>query len=550
MIQELFKFIDCFGIQFSFYFEGKRKHSTSIGGILTTITLLLCIVSFIVSEFDNFKRKKPILYTYELPYSSSFNLESEKILIPFRIINLDQNSINKNLVINMFYNNKPLPLKLCNETDFEMQFNYYYLNESLNEFYCIEISEDQINSTVISSFNNSIKLEIHSNEKIIYNNINGYGIEIYLPTLKLLPKSYKYPFYILFTHYIYFFNKFSYKVDNIFIQKNIFIEDNGLIFKNNKKYSVLSCSNTNSDFYYKDNNTTILYSSNIKLESIIKYNEKSFKKLLTMFSNSFPLFYIIFWIFQHISHVIKLSEEKRKIFESMFENIVEKDDKFALFAKKIEENNAKQKVDENKSESKNNFFDSHKNNNLSINKKNEDGTHNLSSIHINRNFPHSSKDDFRIFLNDKVTPNCVNWKNSEKIVPSFVLPKAHRLLNLNPIKKSIKKQEKKLLFPYKFYLLSIFCKNITKISIENLNHIKCLNKNLKKFFNLNNYIGHFLDLNSYIILQREFNILKEKLFNKKHFSLLENYTKININDCLEIRRLMECVDAKKETHIF
>ena len=550
MIQELFRFIDCFGIQFSFYIDGNRKHYTQIGGILTAITFLTCIVSFTVFELDELKRKKPILYEYELPYSNTFNHESEKILVPFRVINIGQNLINENMVINLFYNNKSIPLKLCSETEFEAQSINYYLINNLNELYCIEITETQINKTINSFFSNDVKLEINSNENIINNNINDYGIEIFLPKIKLAPKNYKYPFYILFKHYVYFFNKLSYKIDNLFIQKNIFIDDNSLIFKHKKNYSTLSYNNIYSDSYYKDENITLLYSLNIKLESLIKYNERSFMKLQNMVSDSFPIFFLIFWIFHHISKIFKLSEEKKKIFESMFENIVEKDDKFALFAKKIEKDNIKQRLEEERSESKNIFFDNqNKSHILSLNKRNEDITNN-TSIFLNRRFPHSSKDDFPVFMNDNISINCIRLKNSDKVLPSFALPNAFRQLNLNPIQIPNKKYEKKLLFPYKFYLIPVFCKNITKIVVENLNRFKCLNKNLKKFLKLNNYIGHFFDLGSYIILQREFNIIKEKLFNKKHFSLVEHYSKININDYLEFKRLMECVDTKKETHIF
>ena len=573
MTQELLKFIDCFGIQFGFYLDGKSKYYSTIGGILTMIAFLISIISFFIFKCDDFKRKNPILYSYELPYSNKYNQESEKILIPFRIISIDHNLINKDIFISIFSNNKSYPSKLCNKTELEIRFNNYYLNSNLDKLYCIEITEIQINSTIDSNLSNTIKLEVNSNE-----NINDYGIEIFLPTIKTLPKNYKNPFYIFFKHYIYFFNLLTYKADNLFLQKNIFINDNGWINKNVKNTSVISYNSIKSDFNIKENNSTLLYSLNIKLESFIKYNERSFNKLQKILSDSFPLFYAFFWIFHCISRAFKLSEEKKKIFESMFENLVEKKDKLTLFAKKVEENNKKKIAEEDRSVSKINFFDDHHSNILSINNKREEGMDNTNIIlkRMNYNRPRKRIDSAYLRRNNEfknnitplsiklnslskdVSPSNVNKnpdntkfsKNSVNIISCNASLLIHKQQDLIPIKMMDKKYEKKLLFPYKFYLLSIFCKNTIKISSEKLKFNKCWNKKLRQFIKLNDYIGHFLDLESYIILQREFNILKEKLFNKKHFSLIEYYAKININDHLEVKRLLECVDTKKDTHIF
>ena len=79
-------------------------------------------------------------------------------------------------------------------------------------------------------------------------------------------------------------------------------------------------------------------------------------KLQNMLADCFPLFYLFFWIFQRISKVFKLSQEKRKIFESMFENLIEKENKFALFANKIEENDKIKIVEEDRSGSKQIFL--------------------------------------------------------------------------------------------------------------------------------------------------------------------------------------------------
>ena len=81
---------------------------------------------------------------------------------------------------------------------------------------------------------------------------------------------------------------------------------------------------------------------------------------------------------------------------------------------------------------------------------------------------------------------------------------------------------KKKLFPYKYYLCSIFMKNIgvSKKSIfftEN-------------FVVVYNFICQLIDISSYLMLQKEFEILKNTFISSKYKTVIESSKKININD--------------------
>ena len=66
---------------------------------------------------------------------------------------------------------------------------------------------------------------------------------------------------------------------------------------------------------------------------------------------------------------------------------------------------------------------------------------------------------------------------------------------------------RKQLFPFKYYLFSIFIKNID-ISKESIFLIK-------KFVAVYNFICHLFDISSYLILQREISNFKKYINNKK-----------------------------------
>ena len=95
----------------------------------------------------------------------------------------------------------------------------------------------------------------------------------------------------------------------------------------------------------------------------------------------------------------------------------------------------------------------------------------------------------------------------------------------------------KKLFPYKYYLCTIFIKNID------------LSKNstffTKKFIVVYNFICQLFDISSYLILQKEFQIMKNTIMIGKYGDIFENRTKINVNDRSFNNEMKECIDSQK-----
>ena len=96
---------------------------------------------------------------------------------------------------------------------------------------------------------------------------------------------------------------------------------------------------------------------------------------------------------------------------------------------------------------------------------------------------------------------------------------------------------KKKLFPYKYYLCSIFIKNID------------LNKNnyffTKKFIAVYYFVCQLFDISSYLIMQREFQIMKNTIMIGKYKDILENKAKINVNEHSFNIDMKECLDYHK-----
>ncbi len=139
-------------------------------------------------------------------------------------------------------------------------------------------------------------------------------------------------------------------------------------------------------------------------------------------------------------------------------------------------------------------------------------------------------------------------KNELKKTPSSVFDNSKNKLNKDSFNvipmlnhKSFNKEtkpniKKKLLFPFRYYFFSIFIKNI-KVE-KNSIFIS------KKFYEVYCFIGSLLDISSYLLLQREFNVLKNSVFHENELEVIEK-KKINVGSRLYNKEIENCIRRRK-----
>ena len=96
---------------------------------------------------------------------------------------------------------------------------------------------------------------------------------------------------------------------------------------------------------------------------------------------------------------------------------------------------------------------------------------------------------------------------------------------------------KKSLFPFKYYLCSIFIKNFDPK--KNYCFLS------KKFIVVYDFICQLYDISSYLILQREFQIMKNSVLEKEQRNILEKSQKVNVSDRSFQYEMNECLNKKK-----
>ena len=162
----------------------------------------------------------------------------------------------------------------------------------------------------------------------------------------------------------------------------------------------------------------------------------------------------------------------------------------------------------NRSVNSNFFFDDDKSLNNKLN-QNFNLFHKNNDLFSPINNNHNNKNDNRSVNNVKTPPNI----------------------------KSKTQYIKKKLFPYKYYLCSIFIKNID-ISKRPFFFTK-------KFSAVYTFICQLFDISSYLILQREFQTMKNTVIEEKQRNIIEKGQKINFNATSFHVNMKECLDSKK-----
>ena len=618
IVTEILKYLDAFGTTFSFYTERNRKFYTTLGGILTLLSIFFSLMIFIYINIDDIFHNTPISTTSTKRENyRNIKFGEEKIWIAWRITDFGGKTINhtgifypiiyyykgirNHSIEGIEFSDEIINYKLCNETSMANNANQYMLNLELDKLYCIDMEDLNMGGSWDSDFLNYVEFDIYNcrgginynpknencttYEKII--EIAGkddcFDFEMYYPVVHYQPMNKTTPIFVKYTSYFYHLSRFSNKIDRIYLQQHILKDDLGWITKNEKLYSYWGSVSLNGDSYTTGNQTDLrnegstsrLYSFNIYLKSDIIYYNRAYKKFFLVIANGLPIVNVVLTIFKIITKIFKISSGNKKLTELLFENLQRKKiirfDELKFKYLRLNQNNSENNnllknlvSNANKTRHKsskdlsiaqlncndsvkNVVFQSYsrsKNSNDNPNYKKElfQDSNNQVSDYNNRKANKFLNDSFIISSpvnNDDKNKNTKGKKNSPQIIICKVNSKKNDNNNCNnsQILNTKSSYVKMTLFPYKYYLCSIFIKNID-ISKKPIFFTK-------KFISVYNFICQLFDISSYLILQREFEIMKNNIMLGKDKDILENRQKINVNDQFFNIKMKECLDSQK-----
>ena len=490
--------------------------------------------------------------------------------------------------------------RLCNETSMVNNTDYFVIDIELDQLYCIDMEDLIIGGSWDSDFlylitfdlygcKNGIDYDENNTNCTTYDTIfeiaginNCLDFEIYYPVVDYQPMNKTTPIFIEYINYFYHLSRFSNKIDRLYLQQHILRDDKGWILKNEEIYSRWGSVALNGDSYATGNkkdlmnegSTSRFYSFNIYLKPDIIYYNRSYKKIHLIIADGLPIINIIFIIFRFIAKIFKISSINQKLTELLFENLKVKKTPLKINKNMLNIDNHSNIIKSNNQMS-NNDIGSNKNNNdfssvqyLDSKKKilfqNNDKDNNMSNYSRNANIQIVNNNYKGKEINRSVNSNLIN--EDDKSIKNININFKEYLCNkkdninfdanlkndFNPQKNDISKTNsiiippnnkyktkylKKKLFPYKYYLCSIFIKNG---DISNISFFFT-----KKFIVVYNFICQLFDISSYLILQREFQTMKNTIIEEKERNIIEKGQKINVNESSFNMNMKECLDDKK-----
>ena len=548
---------DLYGGDFHWYIGFKPKYYTYYGGIFSIISLISILFIFLFFGYNDFKRKNPNSNTSTVPPLGYKNIKfgKEKLYLPWRIIDYDENAINISGIIYpkiFYFTVQPdnitgelitkfnfVGYKLCNETSMKDLGEEYIIDIPIDTLYCIDMEDLNVGGSWNSDFLNFIRFDLYMCEDGIDYNLTDskctnyddlekvYGkgdsvfFELLYPVIQFQPTSLKVPILILYKTYYYILNKFSNKLDRMYLQEHVFEDEQSWIFNNPNNISYWGVSSINGESYILGDkdvlrfaSTSKLYTLNMYFELGIIYYTRKYKKLYEILGEIFPIISAVCSFFSFISRIINDIGITKSLNEYIIgydsnkytKNLLNKN-KSTKHLKKYGDITFNNDVKNNRITNTINFF------------KNKDidtrGKHSNKIVPISKNLDESSK----IFCNQNninININAHRKKSFKKNNPTIIGKSEHNNIPKN-------KKEK---YPLHYYFFGYIYTRVNKKKKETKNFL-CFTE---KFYKSFTFYRHFIDISSYISLQKEFETFKKLINSKLNINEIDSDHNISKNN--------------------
>ena len=370
---------------------------------------------------------------------------------------------------------------------------------------------------------------------------NSLDINFYYPIVQFQPENVANPITVIYQQIFYHLSKYVNKIERLFLHEHVFTDDFGWILKNEINNSYWGLNSISGETYfngeendiYNEGSNSRAYSFNLYLEPGIIHHKRNYKKLYTIFSDNYPISYIIFIIMKTISVFFKKVENNKKMIELLFMNFKENPNEFEENLKKLKTKNLiNNNINENNSNRKKKLSTDIYINNIKNIFSSRITNKKINNLNLSNKNLVTNTQKRKSFELNSTNKNFILNENTNKINKSTDLClKKNFTNNSNNINYTT---NNKNIFPYKYYLFSIFIKDVNK-SKGNIF--------FSKFSKIYLFLCQLFDISTYFLLNREFNALKA-MYNEKNLNinLVESNIKENkyiksdfneINNCFE-----------------
>ena len=543
---------DFFGQRFHLYIGYKPKYYTYFGGIITLIAFISYILIFIFLGYDDLRRKNPISNTSTTPPSGYRNIKfgEQKIYLPWRIIDYDENPINitgkiyprifyftvhpDNVTGELITKYNLIDYKLCNETSMKNLGKEYIIDIPLETLYCIDMENLNVGGSWNSDFINFIRFDLYmckdgidynesnvectSYEKLenIYGNGESIFFELLYPIVQFQPTNLEIPILIVYKTHYYIINKYTNKLDRLYLQEYFFQDEKNWLINHPKNISYWGVNSMDGESYIKSNRDVLRFASSSKCYTLNIYFElgnvfftRKYKKIYEILGEAFPVMNVLYYIFELLARKLNEAHAAKKLNEYIMGYEIDKDKKNKIEIKNQNQNRRSKKMEDISSNNDNSQILIYKNK-----------THILKEAQSHKLISSSFEDASKMMMinqnynngngNMNIHTKTVARNHQEKIKQIYqIYDQRSKTSNKKPLDK----------YPLKYYFYGM-------VHMK-LNYTNTF-KGKGKFFGVTSnfvkayaYYRNIIDVTTYIKLVKEFELYKKFIMNKNETGKIE-----------------------------
>jgi hypothetical protein len=359
-MKDLIKYIDYFGVTFQFNTQKNKKYTSILGGILTTICLLLIITFGFLFGRDFYLKRNPKMneqMVFPLNYSEAFTLSPENIVVPWRLMDTNSQSVDfknkifplliyEKAIINstgthIIYN-EALPYSKCNSQNVKVNITSSY---KLDDYFCFDWSKGDYTfggywdgsyvdyfyialSTCENSLIFSKNIKCSSTEELynIFLDKNLLYFELLYPEVSVVPDNIDSPLITNYNSHFFNFSPKIFRFDRFYFNKVQISDDLGWIIENPRDRYLFSMSNINSDFTFfetsmfnKEGYGSIFYIATFYMKKSFKLYKRSFMKVQDLAALVGGFMKIVLFIGRLVSQIYNHISYDNFLFSQLYE---------------------------------------------------------------------------------------------------------------------------------------------------------------------------------------------------------------------------------------
>ena len=173
------------------------------------------------------------------------------------------------------------------------------------------------------------------------------------PIVQFQPTNLEIPILIVYKTHYYIINKYTNKLDRLYLQEYFFQDEKSWLINHPKNISYWGVNSMDGESYIKSNRDVLRFASSSKCYTLNIYFElgnvfftRKYKKIYEILSEVFPVMNVLYYIFELLARKLNEAHAAKKLNEYIMGYEIDKDKKNKIEIKNQNQNRRSKKMED------------------------------------------------------------------------------------------------------------------------------------------------------------------------------------------------------------